>query len=241
MPELPSPRRAAFERDGWVLVPRLLSERSVELLRMAADAVIARGRDIERDTIIQGAELHVQSRTGRQREEALSPGILRKVVFPSKLEPALARLRRHAGVMGLLTELGLPFPRCAVDQLNLKAPGVGTGFPWHQDARFVSPAQRDAIAAHGGVNLVIALDDADAGNGGFEVLTGTHLPGLKEFDYDTSTTNAGVFDESRRELVVLRPGDAVAFHPHLAHGSGPNLSERQRRLVAMWFIGQAGP
>jgi ectoine hydroxylase-related dioxygenase (phytanoyl-CoA dioxygenase family) len=30
---------------------------------------------------------------------------------------------------------------------------------------------------------------------------------------------------------------AVIFHPHLAHGSGPNASPLQRRLVALWFIG----
>jgi ectoine hydroxylase-related dioxygenase (phytanoyl-CoA dioxygenase family) len=56
------------------------------------------------------------------------------------------------------------------------------------------------------------------------------------FDYDTSDMNAGVFDESRRTLIPLDPGDAVIFHPHLAHGSGPNASPLQRRLVALWFI-----
>jgi hypothetical protein len=44
---------------------------------------------------------------------------------------------------------------------------------WHS-----SPGQqRDAIANSGGANLVIALDRADEGNGGFEVLSGTHLGG----------------------------------------------------------------
>lgn len=232
-----SDRRAVFQREGWVLVPRLLSARTLELLRLAADSVIERARGLERDAIVQGAELQVQSASGRQGEPAAEPGALRKVVFPSKLEPALARLKRHHGVHALLADLGLPSPRCAVDQLNLKAPRIGTGFPWHQDARFVSPAQRRMIALHGGVNLVIALDQADEGNGGFEVLSGTHLAGPRDFDYDTSTTNEGIFDESRRERLSLRPGDAVAFHPYLAHGSGPNESDRPRRLVALWFIG----
>jgi phytanoyl-CoA hydroxylase len=138
-----------------------------------------------------------------------------------------------------MRELGLPEPWCVVDQLNLKAPRVGTGFPWHHDARFVTPRQREIIAVAGGANLVIALDDADEGNGGFEVLSRTHLAGPVAFDYDTSGTNAGVFDESRRELVPLASGDAMAFHPYLAHGSGPNPSERPRRLVALWFIGRS--
>jgi ectoine hydroxylase-related dioxygenase (phytanoyl-CoA dioxygenase family) len=78
-------------------------------------------------------------------------------------------------------------------------------------------------------------------NGGFGVLSGTHVSGAVHFDYDTSDdtsdTRAGVFDESRRTLIPLDPGDAVVFHPHLAHGSGPNPSPLPRRLVALWFIG----
>ena len=126
-----------------------------------------------------------------------------------------------------------------MDQINLKAPRVGTGFPWHQDSAFVAWQQRDSIVKYGGANLVIALDRADEVNGGFEVLSGTHAAGAVKFDYDTSDTNAGVFDESRRTLIPLDPGDAVIFHPYLAHGSGPNSSPLQRRLVALWFIGGA--
>ena len=84
---------------------------------------------------------------------------------------------------------------------------------------------------------MIALDRADGSNGGFEVLSGTHADGPVKFDYDTSDTNAGVFDETRRTLIPLDPGVAVIFHPQLAHGSGPNTSALPRRLVALWFIG----
>ena len=107
------------------------------------------------------------------------------------------------------------------------------------DWAFVAWQQRDAIAQYGGANLVIALDRADGGNGGFEVLSGTHAGGPVKFDYDTAAMNVGAFDESRRTLIPLDPGDAVVFHPHLAHGSGPKHSPLQRRLVALWFIGAA--
>jgi ectoine hydroxylase-related dioxygenase (phytanoyl-CoA dioxygenase family) len=136
-----------------------------------------------------------------------------------------------------MESVGVTSPRWIVDQINLKAPRVGPGFPWHQDAAFVAWQQRDAIAQYGGANLVIALDRADQVNGGFEVLSGTHLGGAVNFPYDSYDTNGGVFDESRRTLIPLDPGDAVVFHPHLAHGSGPNPSPLQRRLVALWFIG----
>ena len=37
---------------------------------------------------------------------------------------------------------GVVPPRWIVDPINLKAPLVGTGFPWHQDAAFIPPDYR---------------------------------------------------------------------------------------------------
>jgi len=229
--------RERFDRDGWVLVPRFLSPREVERLRLAAEELARKGADLTTDTEIDGARYQVQSAGGRRGEPAIAPGALRKIVFASSACAEVALLRNDRRVLKLMESVGVTSPRWIVDQINLKAPRVGSGFPWHQDAAFVAWQQRDAIAAYGGANLVIALDRADEENGGFEVLSGTHAAGPVSFDYDTSDTNAGVFDESGRTLIPLDPGDAVVFHPHLAHGSGPNPSPLQRRLVALWFIG----
>ncbi|HEX8407408.1 MAG TPA: phytanoyl-CoA dioxygenase family protein [Thermoanaerobaculia bacterium] len=229
--------RERFERDGWALVQRFLAPRDVESLRSATDDLAAKGASLLADAEIDGARYYVQSASGRRGEAAIRPGALRKITFASSASVEVALLRNDRRVLKLMEAVGVSSPRWIVDQINLKAPRVGTGFPWHQDTAFIAWQQRDAIAKYGGANLVIALDRADEVNGGFEVLSGTHAGGAVNFDYDTSNTNAGVFDESRRTLIPLDPGDAVIFHPHLAHGSGPNASPLQRRLVALWFIG----
>jgi ectoine hydroxylase-related dioxygenase (phytanoyl-CoA dioxygenase family) len=229
--------REGFDRDGFVLVQRLLSPREVDALRSASDELASKGAHLRADAEIDGARYEVQTASGRRGESAIAPGALRKITFASSASAEIALLRNNRRVLKLIESVGVTSPRWIVDQINLKAAGVGTGFPWHQDVAFVAWQQRDAIAKYGGANLVIALDRADDSNGGFEVLAGTHAGGAVKFDYDTSDTNAGVFDESRRTLVPLDPGDAVVFHPHLAHGSGPNTSPLQRRLVALWFIG----
>ncbi len=74
------------------------------------------------------------------------------------------------------------------------------------------------VQQFGGVNLVIALDPADEHNGGFEVLGRTHKNGIVPLTYDVSRMNHDVFDESHRALPALAPGDAILFHPRLAHG-----------------------
>lgn len=231
--------RDRFERDGWALVRSLLTPRDVDSLRSASDELAAKGAYLLADAEIDGARYSVQSATGRRGETAIRPGALRKITFASSASVEVGLLRNDRRVLKLIEMVGVSSPRWIVDQINLKAPGVGTGFPWHQDTAFIAWQQRDAITKYGGANLVIALDRADEVNGGFEVLSGTHGGGAVTFDYDASGTNAGVFDESRRTLIPLDPGDAVIFHPHLAHGSGPNASPLQRRLVALWFIGGA--
>ena len=217
-----------------------VSAELVSKLLRASEAMEASASDITRDTVKLGVGFEVQSASGRRGEPAVAPGALRKIAFPSKGQPVFADLRRDRGLLQALAELGLDAPKCLVDQVNFKLPRLGTGFPFHQDAHFVVGATQGRLERHGGLNLVIALDPADAENGGFQVLGRTHLKGLIDFPYDHTSMNEGVFDETHRVLVSMQPGDAVLFHPLLAHGSGPNLSDRPRRLVTLWYRG-GGP
>ena len=217
-----------------------VSAATVAELLHASEVMEASVAGITRDTVKLGVGFEVQSVSGRRGEPAVAPGALRKISFPSKGQPVFANLRRDRGLLHALAELGVDAPKCLVDQVNFKLPKLGTGFPFHQDAAFVVGATQGRLERHGGLNLVIALDPADAENGGFEVLGRTHLNGLIDFPYDHTSMNEGVFDETHRVLVPMQPGDAVLFHPLLAHGSGPNRSDRPRRLVTLWYRG-GGP
>jgi ectoine hydroxylase-related dioxygenase (phytanoyl-CoA dioxygenase family) len=230
--------RAAYDEDGFVVVRGVVSARVVADLHGATDALEAVAAEFVVDTAVGKVFFEVQSASGRKREAAVFPGALRKITSPSKSQPAFQRLRRHPGIVDVASALGVAGARCVVDQVNLKAPRVGTGFPFHQDASFLhGDAARD-LAAFGGVNVVVALDDADDENGGFVVLGGTHRDFLEgQHGYDTSTMNEGLFDASGRCVPALAPGDAVFFHPQLAHGSGPNRSDRRRRLATLWLVG----
>lgn len=231
---------AAWEREGWFVVRELLDLRRVAALHASIDDLERRAADFERDAAVGPTWFEVQTASGRKREPAVAPGLLRKITGPSKTEPAFARLRTDPRVLAVVRGVGLTRPRCVVDQVNLKPPRVGTGFPYHQDAGFLFGAARANLEAHGGAHLVIALDASDAENGGFEVLGRTHRTPLVDLEhrYDTSTRNEGLFDLTFREVPTLAPGDAVVFHPMLAHGSGPNRSDRRRRLVTMWWVGR---
>jgi len=239
-PTLPPDARTTLASEGWLFIRQFLDGDTVKGLVRASEALESSATTLVRDTVMLGVSFEVQSATGRRGEPAVMPGALRKISFPSKGQPAFANLRRDRGVLSALAQLGLDAPKCLVDQVNFKLPRLGTGFPFHQDAHFVIGKTRGRLKRNGGMNLVIALDEADARNGGFEVLGRTHTGGLVEFSYDPASMNEGIFDETHRTLVPMQPGDAVLFHPLLAHGSGQNRSDRPRRLVTMWFRG-GGP
>lgn len=234
--------RATWAREGWLLFPGLLDASTISSLHHATDDLEKQAANFVRDTSIRGTFFEMQTASGRKREPALRPGLLRKITGPSKAHPAFARLRTDKRVLGLIHAMGLRGPRCVIDQVNFKSPRVGSGFPYHQDAGFLHGPARHRLDTHGGVHLVIALDRSDAENGGFEVLGRTHHGPLVDLEqqYDTSTRNADLFEMAHREVPTLAPGDAVVFHPMLAHGSGPNRSPRRRRLITMWWVGGPG-
>jgi phytanoyl-CoA hydroxylase len=231
--------RATFQREGWLLAPRLLDRAKVDALLAATSDLERVAEHFEHDQLVRRVFFQVQSASGRKGERAIFPGALRKITSPSSGQPAFDRLRRDPKVLAAVESCGLVAPQCLIDQVSLKLPRVGGAFPYHQDESFLFGDALRRVQQFGGVNLVIALDPMDDENGGFEVLGRTHQGPLLDATYDTSSMNAGLFDESRRVLAPLSPGDALLFHPRLAHGSGPNRSERPRRLITLWFGGGA--
>jgi len=239
--------RQHYATRGWVVVRGLLTRDEVDALQAATDALEGEAAGMERSTIVRRVYFEVQSATGKKGDAAVSPGVLRKITFPSKRCDAFLRLKAHPAVAAAAADLcGVVGPLdCVVDQVNLKPPGVGTGFPWHQDVSFLKPKAREQWEAHGGCNAVIALDRSDASNGGFTVLSGTHLAGERWSDlrdaYDgTPASDAlNVFDATTAVCETLHPGDALFFHPVLAHGSSGNPSTARRRIATLWFVGSA--
>jgi ectoine hydroxylase-related dioxygenase (phytanoyl-CoA dioxygenase family) len=108
------------------------------------------------------------------------------------------------------------------EKINYKLPG-GAGYSAHQDA----PAY-PMVETH--VSAMIAIDDADADNGGLEVVSGC-------FDAVLPTDSrgcirAGVMMQLDWEAVPPLPaGSALWFHSRTPHRSRGNFSDRPRRAL----------
>jgi len=107
------------------------------------------------------------------------------------------------------------------EKVNHKLPG-GAGYSAHQDA----PAY-PMIDVH--VSAMIAVDDADASNGGLEVVSAC-------FDRVLPVDERGciapaIADALQWDPVALRAGQTLWFHSRTPHRSGPNHSQHPRRAI----------
>jgi hypothetical protein len=148
--------------------------------------------------------------------------------------PQLCRSERfvdlHPPLGALLCEGALPGIAGALlgepavlykEKVNHKLPG-GAGYSPHQDA----PAY-PMIDVH--VSAMIAVDDADASNGGLEVVSGC-------FDRVLPVDERGciaqeIVDSLEWQPVALRAGQTLWFHSRTPHRSGPNRSSQPRRAI----------
>jgi ectoine hydroxylase-related dioxygenase (phytanoyl-CoA dioxygenase family) len=117
-------------------------------------------------------------------------------------------------------------------------PGDGKQVSWHQDASYwpLTPSKT--------VTVWLAIDDADAENGGMEVLPGSHLHGQIPFEHSAAAEN-NVLNQIVHDaesygrapvLFAMRAGQMSLHTDLLLHGSQPNHSDRRRCGLTMRFV-----
>lgn len=118
----------------------------------------------------------------------------------------------------------------------VKEPGDETVVPWHQDAQYWPLSPQNAVTVY------IAITDCDRENACMRVIPGTHRAG--RLRHHTSEDgryvlrqeiDEGEFDPARAVDLELKAGEISLHHDGIAHGSGPNRSDRLRVGFTMRF------
>ena len=206
----------AFRRDGFVVVPDLLTQEEISHFGKCVDAAVA------------------SRQHGRPRLEERSryeQSFLQSINLWED-HPDVRPLSFHARVcaVGALL-LGVERIRLWHDQALYKEPG-GRETDAHQDQPYWPMREADALTAW------IPFDDVRDENGRMGYVPGSHAVGLRRFvniflgepeDVLARPELAG-----RAPVFVDVPRRAVAFHHSLTvHCAKPNLSERMRRVHTM--------
>ena len=128
-----------------------------------------------------------------------------------------------------------------INQLHPKIPIDGVEFGFHRDFehRFTYDKHWKGAGMHNGgfVQTLVAIDPVNRRNGGIEIYPGSHRSAepLKDIR-DQKWIEKQL--RSRYPLAFypeLEPGDALFFHPNVAHRSMPNQSTKPRRVFINGF------
>ena len=220
-----------YHRDGYLVVPDVLSAQDIDDLRHVTDDLVEQSRQATAHTGVFDLE---------PGHSAAQPRV-RRIKSPHLQHAAYARMVRHPGIVAVLCRLWGPNVRFDTSKLNLKAAGFGSPVEWHQDWAFY-PHTNDDLAAVG-----IMLDDFTPDNGSMLVIPGSHTGPV--YDHNTNGVFVGGIDPStsgidfsKAVMCTGRAGSITVHHARLLHGSSANISGRPRRfLLHQYRAGDAWP
>jgi ectoine hydroxylase-related dioxygenase (phytanoyl-CoA dioxygenase family) len=179
-------------------------------------------------------------------EDAALGRILRLVQWPSCIDPVFERLRTDARIFALLRSLLGPDIKQIINQLHWKPPGAAAAeFAFHQDIRFRRPREAYRNLPQSYVQTGIAVDPHSAANGAMLFYPASHR--LGEIDLAISgavmdqaasgeSLKRARLDPARLVVLELEPGDLAFWDLLAVHGSGRNLSDRDRRFYLNGYV-----
>jgi hypothetical protein len=230
--------REQYGRLGYSVIRGVYREAEVAELAAAARALWEEGMRYSQTFQRGEVEFRIDP------DPALGPS-LRFVQWAARIDPACARWRVEPRLLEIIRSLLGDDLKQIVNQMSWKPAGVANGHAFHQDRRFRQPrsAFRDLESSY--VQTMIAIDEHAVDNGCVVVFPGSHR--LGEIDLDPAGTVLGGRDDvdelravgidaSTAVPLELAPGDVALWSPFLVHGSGSNVSSRDRRAYLNSYV-----
>jgi ectoine hydroxylase-related dioxygenase (phytanoyl-CoA dioxygenase family) len=205
---------AQFRRDGYLVVPGLFDAAEMAAISAWTDEV--QGWPEEPGKAWMYFEETQDGRRLLNRLENFLPfhplfGVL---ALGEKMQGACGQLFGEPAVL-------------FKDKINFKLPGAG-GFEAHQDIQA-------GWARYGDLHItaLVTIDPATRANGCLEMAPGSHDRGVIGSEWEPLTENdlAGV----NFVPIEAAPGDAVFFDSYAPHRSGPNHTDRSRRVLYITY------
>jgi len=213
-----------YNEIGAIVVPDVLTAEEVRVLSDVTDGFVERARGLTAHTDIYDLE---DSHTAEQPR-------VRRIKAADRHHPAYAALTRHPGIIAVLQSLWGPDIRFDAAKLNMKCAGFGAPVEWHQDWAFY-PHTNDSLAAVG-----VMFDDMAIQNGPLMIVPGSHKGPV--FDHHADGVFCGAMDPANRDVdyravipLTGKAGSITVHHVRAVHGSAPNVSDRDRRLLLFQF------
>lgn len=251
---LDAAQRAAWQREGYLVLPGFRTADEIAALRARALAIVEAFEPGAQRAIFTTADqarstgaAFLASAEGVHcffEEEAFDDaGVLKQAKALSinkighamhDLDPVFARFSRGPALAALAQDLGLAQPQLWQSMYIFKQPGIGGEVKWHQDASFFDTTPSSVTG------FWFALEDATRDNGCLWVQPGGHHGPLRErFVREGDTVRMEALDDTpwpaphEAVPVEVAAGTLVCLHGRLPHWSAPNRSPRSRHAYTL--------
>lgn len=207
---------AAFDRDGFLVKRDLFGPQEIMKIGRWAQQLADAPEDADRHWMYFERSLSDPDQRLLNRIENFYPfhDGFRRLFDGNKLRGAVSDLLGEPAVL-------------YKDKINFKLPG-GEGFKPHQDQQAGWGKYADFF-----ITAMVSIDAATTENGCLEFVAGGHKQGLLGKEWvpigDEQWTAMGI------RPYPTKPGDTVFFDSYAPHGSGPNLSDRPRRVLYVTY------
>lgn len=212
----------AYDRDGFLIFPDLVSQEEVALVREG----LAKACEAHDDRVIR------EKGSGAPR---MAYG-LHECDGPTG-SPAIEALARSGRLLQTARDLLRDEVYLFHTKANLKEALKGEIWQWHQDFGYW---RTDGLSEPRLVTTMLMLDEATELGGCLYFVPGSHKSGTIDAPFDGDTTSVGIWTLSCEQMtemvgrcgepvpVVGGPGTVAMFHPDTVHGSGHNMSTHAR-------------
>jgi phytanoyl-CoA hydroxylase len=220
-------QQEAYQRDGYLVVEELLTPAEVDALRERVRAYTHGGRPWD------GIKVQIEPRIERGELTVAHPGDgIRKIDLLVQHDDRFRQLGLHENIVGIITQLLGPDLKMFRNSLLLKPPEVGSVKGMHQDSPYW-PIEPMALCS-----CWFALDDATPENGTMAVIPGGHKRGPLPHVHvtDDYVVDERYYDMAETVITPIRAGGGLFFHSLLPHYTGPNLSTKWRRAIALSYM-----
>lgn len=220
---------AAYQRDGYILLPGLFGDEEVASWRREADRLIKLTINASLALNEVSPRLDLQSRDGTTLLRKIQPvnDISELFAQISVDERLLNPMRDILGTEPLLMEEKLNYKQILPGPLDLESGAEGESFPFHTDIHYfaLDGYPRETLSS------ALSIDETTSENGPMRIIPGSHH---KEWPlrggWPPILDETAIPQDDAIEILGP-PGTLLIFHSALVHASSENRTEGPRRLM----------